>query len=120
MLFRSAQTAQRVIIMYAGRAVEEAPVEKLFNEPLHPYTHGLLQSLPRPNAEVNAVGRPLPLAEIAGAVPSPTAMPAGCRFAPRCPHVRDACRQADVPLRTFACKRAAACVRADELLQVAP
>ena len=115
-----AQTAQRVLIMYAGRVVEEAAVAKLFNEPLHPYTRGLLQSLPRPSAEVDAMGRPPPLPEIAGAVPSLAALPAGCRFAPRCPLVRDACRRSDVALRIFPGERAAACVRADELLQAAP
>jgi len=115
-----AQTAQRVLIMYAGRVVEEAAVAKLFNEPLHPYTRGLLQSLPRPSAEVDAMGRPPPLPEIAGTVPSLAALPAGCRFAPRCPLVRDACRRSDVPLRIFPGERAAACARADELLQAAP
>jgi peptide/nickel transport system ATP-binding protein len=114
-----AQTAQRVLIMYAGRVVEEAAVNDLFDEPLHPYTRGLLQSLPRPNADVDAAGRPRPLVEIAGIVPSLAALPAGCRFAPRCPYVLDVCRQHDVPLRTFFEHRAAACVRADDLRRVA-
>ena len=115
-----AQTAQRVLIMYAGRVVEEAAVENLFNKPFHPYTRGLLESLPRPSAETDATGRPPPLPEIAGTVPSIASLPVGCRFAPRCPHVRDACRLSDVPLRTFSGGRAAACLRADELLQAAP
>lgn len=110
-----AQTAQRVLIMYAGRAVEGATVKDLFDNPLHPYTRGLLQSLPRPSADVDAAGRPRPLVEIAGIVPSLAALPAGCRFAPRCPHALDACRQDDVRLRTFFEHRAAACIRVDDL-----
>jgi oligopeptide/dipeptide ABC transporter ATP-binding protein len=115
-----AQTAQRVLIMYAGRVVEAAAVKDLFEEPLHPYTRGLLQSLPRPDAEVDAAGRPPPLVEIAGTVPSPAALPIGCRFAPRCPHALDACRQGDVPLKIFVRERAAACLRAGDLRSAAP
>ena len=110
-----AQTAQRVLIMYAGRAVEGATVKDLFDDPLHPYTHGLLQSLPRPSTDVDAAGRPRPLVEIAGTVPSLAALPPGCRFAPRCPHALDACRQHDVRLRTFFEHRTAACIRVDDL-----
>src|SRR5206468_6946400 len=86
-----AQTAQRVVVMYAGRIVEEASVEQLFREPLHPYTRGLLRSLPRPDLEVDKFGRPPPLDEIPGMVPSLAAIPPGCRFAPRCASVIDAC-----------------------------
>jgi peptide/nickel transport system ATP-binding protein len=115
-----AQTAQRVLIMYAGRVVEQACVEDLFDAPLHPYTRGLLQSLPRPNAEVDAAGRPRPLLEISGTVPSLAALPIGCRFAPRCPYVLDACRRGDLPLKTFPGRRAAACIRAGDLHWAAP
>ena len=115
-----AQTAQRVVIMYAGRVVEEACVQDLFDQPLHPYTRGLLQSLPRPNADVDTAGRPAPLLEIAGTVPSLAALPAGCRFAPRCRYALDACRQRDVPLRSFSEGRATACVRAGDLPWAAP
>jgi peptide/nickel transport system ATP-binding protein len=115
-----AQTAQRVLIMYAGRVVEEAAVADLFDAPLHPYTRGLLQSLPRPNADVDAAGRPEPLAEIAGTVPSLAALPTGCRFAPRCRYALDACREGDVPLRSFSGARAAACIRTAELPRIAP
>jgi peptide/nickel transport system ATP-binding protein len=115
-----AQTAQRVLIMYAGRVVEEASVNDLFDEPLHPYTRGLLQSLPRPNAEVDAAGRPRPLLEIPGTVPALAALPAGCRFAPRCPYALDTCRQGDLPLRAFSGGRATACVRAGDLHWAAP
>jgi len=100
--------------------VEEACVKDLFDEPLHPYTRGLLQSLPQPNADVDAAGRPKPLLEIVGTVPSLAALPAGCRFAPRCRYALDACRQRDVPLRNFSGARAVACIRADELRRIAP
>jgi peptide/nickel transport system ATP-binding protein len=115
-----AQTAQRVLIMYAGRVVEQAAVKDLFDEPLHPYTRGLLQSLPRPSADVDAAGRPPPLLEIAGTVPSLAALPAGCRFAPRCRYALDACRQGDIPLKNFSPERAAACVRVNDLRRSAP
>ena len=110
-----AQTAHRVLVMYAGRVVEEATTENLFKNQLHPYTRGLLQSLPRPNVEADIAGQRSPLREIAGTVPSLVALPAGCRFAPRCPHALHACRQADVRLEPFAGGRAAACLRAAEL-----
>jgi peptide/nickel transport system ATP-binding protein len=110
-----AQTAQRVLVMYAGRVVEQAGVEKLFNDPLHPYTRGLLNSLPRPDMEVDAAGRPPPLTEIPGMVPPLAALPGGCRFAPRCAYALDACRQSDVRLETFNEDRAAACLRVGDL-----
>ncbi|HZQ11611.1 MAG TPA: ABC transporter ATP-binding protein [Pseudolabrys sp.] len=88
-----AETAQRVIVMYAGRKVEEAPVEELFARPQHPYTHGLMGSIPRlpsMRGEVpNAVER---LQEIPGTVPALSNLPPGCVFAPRCPHVQERCR----------------------------
>jgi len=86
-----AETAQRVIVMYAGRKVEEAPVEELFARPLHPYTHGLMGSIPRlpsMRGEVT-VGR---LQEIPGTVPPLSNLPPGCVFAPRCAHAEDRCR----------------------------
>ncbi len=75
--------ADRVAVMYAGQIVEEAPTERLFARPSHPYTQGLLASVPRLSGPVR---RPTP---IAGSVPSPTAWPAGCRFRPRCPQAFD-------------------------------
>jgi len=88
-----AETAQRVIVMYAGRKVEEAPVEELFARPQHPYTHGLMGSIPRlPSMRgkvSNAVER---LQEIPGTVPALTNLPPGCVFAPRCAHAEDRCR----------------------------
>jgi len=82
-----AQYAQRVAVMYAGRIVEQAEVGELFRRPLHPYTRGLLDSIPRPRASAGAAR----LSEIPGMVPSLLDMPAGCGFAPRCRHAIDRC-----------------------------
>jgi peptide/nickel transport system ATP-binding protein len=88
-----AETAQRVIVMYAGRKVEEAPVDELFARPQHPYTHGLLASIPRlalmRGEKEDAAAR---LQEIPGMVPALTDLPPGCVFAPRCTHAEDRCR----------------------------
>ena len=86
-----AETAQRVIVMYAGRKVEEAPVDVLFARPLHPYTRGLMASIPRLGlirGEVEGAR----LYEIPGMVPALTNLPEGCVFAPRCAHADDRCR----------------------------
>jgi peptide/nickel transport system ATP-binding protein len=93
-----AETAQRVVVMYAGRKIEEADVVSLFKMPLHPYTHGLLASVPRleiMSGQERASSERL--AEIPGIVPPLTALPAGCAFAPRCPHADDQCHQAYPP-----------------------
>jgi peptide/nickel transport system ATP-binding protein len=81
-----AETAQRVVVMYAGRKVEEAPVAELFARPLHPYMRGLLGSIPRVGAIGNA------LQEIPGMVPPLSDLPDGCAFAPRCGLADDRCR----------------------------
>jgi peptide/nickel transport system ATP-binding protein len=87
-----AETAQRVIVMYAGRKIEEAAVEPLFAEPQHPYTHGLLASIPRLAliAGESGSGR---LQEIPGMVPSLADLPPGCAFAPRCAFADERCRR---------------------------
>src|SRR5215831_1990177 len=79
-----AEMAQRIIVMYAGRKVEEAPVEELFARPQHPYTHGLLASIPRLAPMRGEKEEPARLQEIPGMVPALTDLPAGCVFAPRC------------------------------------
>jgi len=83
--------ADRVAVMYAGRLVEEAPTPELFASPSHPYTRGLLASVPRLTGPVTR------LTPIAGTVPPPTAWPAGCRFHPRCPAVLPRCPTDDPP-----------------------
>jgi peptide/nickel transport system ATP-binding protein len=86
-----AETAQRVIVMYAGRKVEEADVEALFEEPLHPYTQGLLASIPR--LTIMAGGEaPERLREIPGMVAALADLPQGCVFAPRCAFADQRCR----------------------------
>ena len=88
-----AETADRVIVMYAGRKVEEAAVDELFAHPLHPYTRGLMSSIPRlalMRREAATAGR---LQEIPGIVPALTNLPAGCTFAPRCAFASDICRR---------------------------
>jgi oligopeptide/dipeptide ABC transporter ATP-binding protein len=87
-----AQTSQRVAVMYAGRIVEEADVCRLFREPLHPYTKGLLESIPKIR------GTRKKLAAVEGMVPGLLSLPGGCRFHPRCPEAMDRCRQAEPPL----------------------
>jgi len=88
-----AETARRVIVMYAGKKVEEADVEQLFGEPLHPYTHGLLGSIPQLTLLGGGAATDR-LQEIPGMVPALSNLPAGCPFAPRCPHADDQCRAA--------------------------
>ncbi|HEX4892200.1 MAG TPA: ABC transporter ATP-binding protein [Hyphomicrobiaceae bacterium] len=89
-----AETCDRVIVMYAGRMAESAPVEQLFRRPLHPYTRGLMRAIPRLDIEAESSGRRPKLKEIGGLVPALTREIQGCAFAPRCelagPHCRDA------------------------------
>ena len=89
-----AGAADRVVVMYAGQVVETAPTPTLFAHPLHPYTAGLLASIPRIDA-ARGDGR---LHSIAGSVPAATAWPAGCRFHPRCPHAWDRCKSEEPSL----------------------
>jgi peptide/nickel transport system ATP-binding protein len=93
-----AEMAERVVVMYAGRKVEEAPVAELFARPRHPYTRGLLDSIPKLGAESRDVeGAPRKrLAEIAGTVPSLSEPIVGCAFAPRCSYATPRCRE-DAP-----------------------
>ncbi|MGH7030240.1 MAG: ABC transporter ATP-binding protein [Stellaceae bacterium] len=88
-----AEMAQRVVVMYAGRMVEEAPVSALFRRPLHPYTRGLLDSVPRLGASLGRAAPRRRLTEIRGAVPSLSEVVAGCAFAARCTFATDICRR---------------------------
>jgi peptide/nickel transport system ATP-binding protein len=105
-----ADMADRVLVMYAGRIVEAAPVEALFASPRHPYTWLLLRSLPRLDGEPKAR---LPVIE--GTVPGAGAWPAGCRFAPRCPLVTTRCREEEPDLAPAGEGRAVACWHADRV-----
>jgi oligopeptide/dipeptide ABC transporter ATP-binding protein len=99
-----AQTAHRVAVMYAGRIVETGPVATLFAAPLHPYTEGLLRSIPR------IVRMPEPeLPEILGVVPAPGDLPIGCAFAPRCAFADAACHRDRPDLRPAGNGREVAC-----------
>ncbi len=84
-----AETASRVVVMYAGKVVEEGSVYDIFEHPLHPYTVGLLESIPRLDLGASKKQR---LQEISGVVPIPTHLPQGCLFHPRCPKVMEHCR----------------------------
>ena len=101
-----AEVADEVLVMYAGQVVERAPVQALFDQPQHPYTVGLLGSIPRLQGERRR------LASIEGQVPSPLDMPAGCRFAQRCPFADAACRANAPPLRELGQGHASACWKA--------
>jgi peptide/nickel transport system ATP-binding protein len=101
-----AETAQRVAVMYAGKVVEEAPVGELFSRPRHPYTRGLIRSIPR----IDRAGRKERLAAIAGIVPSLLEPAEGCRFAARCEFAMPVCIAATPPLRRVASDHEVACV----------
>jgi peptide/nickel transport system ATP-binding protein len=111
-----AETAQRVIVMYAGRKVEEADVDPLFAEPLHPYTHGLLGSVPQlaiiGGGSATTNGR---LREIPGLVPALTNLPPGCSFAPRCPFADERCRAQSPPYEQKRPGHWAACWHSERL-----
>ena len=111
-----AQIADEVGIMYAGRMVEYAPVEDLYGHPRHPYTLGLLRSVPRERTDF---GRREPLDTISGVVPDLTRLPAGCRYQERCDWVVDRCRREEPLLQWFDARshgrRGSACWRYEEL-----
>ena len=109
-----ARFASRVYVMYAGRVVEEAPVSGLYRLPMHPYTHGLLASVPRMER------RGARLAAIPGAVPSLADLPPGCAFAPRCAWAREECGGAVPPLAARGEGRKARCVLSQEALPWRP
>ena len=107
-----AETADRVVVMYAGRKVEEAPVAELFNRPAHPYTRGLLGSLPSLDEAAHSGPKRPRLTEIKGMVPSLAKLPPGCRFAPRCPIAEPHCREVSPPLEAFRPDHPVACWKA--------
>ena len=108
-----AENADDVVVMYASKIAERAPVGALFEQPLHPYTQGLLRSLPRLGEQSER------LTVIPGAVPDPLSFPSGCKFHPRCPHGRndEQCRTAEPALEEIKPGHWAACWKVRQLLE---
>jgi peptide/nickel transport system ATP-binding protein len=102
-----AEIANRVIVMYAGKIVEQATVERLFANPQHPYTLGLLGSMPKLTGDADER-----LIAIEGVVPNPYALPQGCRFHPRCALADAQCRAAQPPLIEIEAGHHTACWKA--------
>jgi len=110
-----AETTERVVVMYAGRKVEEAPVEALFEEPLHPYTRGLMRAIPRLDIEADAAGTRPRLQEIPGLVPRLTQPILGCSFAPRCGFATERCAVEAPPLVDVGGGHTVACWEVDRV-----
>ena len=107
-----AEVAQRVVVMYAGRVIEEAPVDVLFREPRHPYTRGLIRSIPRIDL---AATQKVRLEAIPGTVPKLIEPAEGCRFAARCGHAKPECSAGTPPLIEITPGHKVACIRAEEI-----
>jgi peptide/nickel transport system permease protein len=103
------QLCERVLVMYAGRVVEEAAIETLLKQPAHPYSRALLACVPE-------LGRPdKSLAPIPGQPPPLNELPVGCHYAPRCDYAQAQCRKGEVGLRSFGEGHKVRCIRAEEL-----
>jgi oligopeptide/dipeptide ABC transporter ATP-binding protein len=111
-----AENAERVVVMYAGKKVEEADAEELFSRPCHPYTEGLLGSIPRLDKVAETNTNRARLNEIEGVVPSLYNLPKGCTFADRCDYASDECHQAFPPLEEKRPGHWAACWHSDRVL----
>jgi len=105
-----ADVCDRIVVMYAGRIVEAGNADRVFADPLHPYTHALSDAFPRIG---DGAARYAP-AGLPGDPPDPRHLPQGCSFAPRCPRARDICLPSEPPLLEFDGRRSAACVRVGE------
>ncbi len=110
-----AEVADRVCVMYTGKIVEESGVEELFADPKHPYTQGLLRSVPKLTAAGSA--KTERLQTIGGTVPNPTALPFGCHFAPRCEYKMGICVEGEIPLTELPNGVKVRCVLHDEKLK---
>jgi peptide/nickel transport system ATP-binding protein len=114
-----AESAQEVAVMYAGRVIETGPTQAVFARPKHPYTRGLLAAVPRMGSSLREASAPRRLPTIEGMVPDLRALPAGCRFAPRCPDVVERCTREEpellAPMTDPTPGRASRCHRRDEL-----
>src|SRR5881296_3447873 len=113
-----AEVADRVAVMYTGKIVEESPVDELFARPKHPYTEGLLHSVPKLTAK--DVAKAERLQTIEGMVPKPTNLPPGCHFEPRCPYRMPRCREGEIPPYPVSEGVTARCVLYDTATIAAP
>jgi oligopeptide/dipeptide ABC transporter ATP-binding protein len=112
-----AEVADRVCVMYTGKIVEEAGVNEIFGSPKHPYTQGLLQSVPKLSAHsLEKVAR---LQTIEGVVPKPTKLPEGCHFAPRCDFRKNECLVGEIPLFELENNTKVRCILYNSLTQTA-
>lgn len=107
-----AEVADRVCVMYTGKIVEESDVNQLFEDPKHPYTRGLLRSVPKLTDA--GAAKAVRLQTIEGTVPSPTDLPFGCHFAPRCEHRMEICTEGEIPLTKLPNGVKVRCVLHDE------
>lgn len=107
-----AEVADRVCVMYTGKIVEESGVDEIFERPKHPYTQGLLASVPKLAEE--SIEKQERLRTIEGVVPDPTALPPGCHFAPRCEYRMEICARGEIPLYELANGVRVRCVLYDE------
>lgn len=105
-----AETCDRVMVMYAGQIVEEAPTEVLFDQTAHPYTEGLLRSIPKIS------GKKVKLYSIPGSVPLQRDMPKGCRFHPRCSYATSLCQEKDPPIQELAPGHRVKCWHSDQVI----
>lgn len=112
-----AEVADRVCVMYTGKIVEESGVDELFANPKHPYTQGLLRSVPKLSA--SNIEKEQRLKTIEGVVPSPTELPVGCHFAPRCGYRLDRCSKAEIPLYKLGDEIQVRCVLHDPIAATA-
>ena len=103
-----ANIADRVVVMYAGKIVEEGEVKEIYDNPRHPYTQGLLKSLPRLD-QLNKHNKEMRLTEMPGLVPSIYTHSIGCSFAPRCPYVTEQCRKKEPSFKTITKEHRTAC-----------